>query len=356
MSTGRNGLDPMSVELSGPRDARRSDGQDGSELGRIGEQVGAVLREAPADIAAEEAAVAEFRAARTTYGTAPRMRRRDDWRPRTSMRRWLRGGAVALVTSALLGGVAVASIRTAHTQAHTAGPAPHRRPRTTPQSQHEPAAERAFLAAHHQARAAVDRAHSASRTGEERPGALPRPPAREEARPRHDRAGLATPCPCRRRGAASTRVLCRRAAEARQGPRGAAEDASSRATAREAGFRSPTFPGGQRSPAPREGPVEGQGPAEAVASAPRLQPWAAAGTEGDLPLLSLSRRRVYGAGIRSQGFRYLNNERVGPVDPRVHEYARRTAAPDPALSVQFVPRNRGSAHVKHHPCQRSWGG
>ncbi|MEW2400033.1 hypothetical protein [Streptomyces sp. NPDC046862] len=98
---------------------RDGTGVDGaSVLEWTAEQVGAALRQQPVDDTAEQAAVTAFRDALTAGERALRTRRRDDWRPKTPRQRWVRAGAVAIVTSALLGGIAFASIRVADTQQH----------------------------------------------------------------------------------------------------------------------------------------------------------------------------------------------------------------------------------------------
>ncbi|WP_053748163.1 hypothetical protein [Streptomyces sp. MMG1533] len=102
-----------------PEDVGAATGlDDASALERAAEQIGEALRQQPVDATAEQAAVAAFRSARTAGDLTLRTRHRDDWRPRTQKQRWARGGAVALVTSALLGGIAFASIRATDTQQH----------------------------------------------------------------------------------------------------------------------------------------------------------------------------------------------------------------------------------------------
>ncbi|MFF4347479.1 hypothetical protein [Streptomyces sp. NPDC001530] len=129
MSTDRNGDEPLSGEVcrregaphpGAPEGASSSTGlDDASALERTAERIGEALRQQPVDDTAEQAAVAAFRSARTAGDRAVRTRRRDDWRPRTQKQRWARGGAVAVVTSALLGGIAFASIRATDTQQHS---------------------------------------------------------------------------------------------------------------------------------------------------------------------------------------------------------------------------------------------
>lgn len=116
MNTPRNGDEPLSGEAHHPKAAPRpghtterddTSGLDSdSTAGRIGE----ALRRQPVDDSAEQAALAAFRSARTASDGALRTRRRDDWRPRTRRQRWARGGALTLVPSLLLGGIAFASI------------------------------------------------------------------------------------------------------------------------------------------------------------------------------------------------------------------------------------------------------
>ncbi|MXM64939.1 hypothetical protein GR925_16210 [Streptomyces sp. HUCO-GS316] len=134
MSTDRN-----TPEADGPTDL-----DDAWALERTAERIGEALRRRPVDDAAEQAAVAAFRSARAAGGRAPRTRRGDDWRPRTQRHRWVRSGAVALVTSALLGGIAFASIRVADTQRHdTADPGTGhstRRPPADPPGEQSPPA------------------------------------------------------------------------------------------------------------------------------------------------------------------------------------------------------------------------
>lgn len=87
-----------------------SDFDDTSALGRTAERIGEALRQEPVGDSGEQGAIAAFRGARTVGDQALRTRRRDDWRPRTQKQRWVRGGAVALATSTLFGGIAFASI------------------------------------------------------------------------------------------------------------------------------------------------------------------------------------------------------------------------------------------------------
>jgi hypothetical protein len=72
----------------------------------------AAVRVDSLDPGAQDRALAAFRAARQTGAHGARTRRRDDWRPRDRRRfgRSLRAMPAALVTSAALGGVAIASI------------------------------------------------------------------------------------------------------------------------------------------------------------------------------------------------------------------------------------------------------
>ncbi|NGO14209.1 hypothetical protein G5C60_43115 [Streptomyces sp. HC44] len=72
----------------------------------------AAVRADVLDPAAEDRALAAFRAARAARTHDARSRRRDDWRPRAARRgrRSLRATLAALVTSVTLGGVAIASI------------------------------------------------------------------------------------------------------------------------------------------------------------------------------------------------------------------------------------------------------
>ncbi len=100
-----------------PRDAGPARGLDSaSALERLGGRIGEALRQEHVDEAAERAAVAAFRSARPVDGQVLRTRRRDDWRPRTRKQRWARGGVLAFVASALLGGIAFASISVVDTQ------------------------------------------------------------------------------------------------------------------------------------------------------------------------------------------------------------------------------------------------
>jgi hypothetical protein len=70
------------------------------------------VRAGSLDPGAEDRARAAYRTARQTGAHDARTRRRDDWRPRVHRRlgRSLRATLAALVTSATLGGVALASI------------------------------------------------------------------------------------------------------------------------------------------------------------------------------------------------------------------------------------------------------
>ncbi|GAA2640608.1 hypothetical protein [Streptomyces vastus] len=72
----------------------------------------AAVRADSLDPGAEDRARAAYRAARQTEAHGARTRRRDDWRPRAHRRlgRSLRATLAALLTSATLGGVAIASI------------------------------------------------------------------------------------------------------------------------------------------------------------------------------------------------------------------------------------------------------
>ncbi|MGW6889153.1 hypothetical protein [Streptomyces chartreusis] len=115
MSTHRNGDGRLSREARRPEVAARpghaTEGDAASGLEGMAERIGEALRrQQPVDDSAEQAALAAFRSARTAGDGALRTRRRDDWRPRTRKQRWARGGTLALVTSALLGGIAFASI------------------------------------------------------------------------------------------------------------------------------------------------------------------------------------------------------------------------------------------------------
>jgi hypothetical protein len=72
----------------------------------------AAVRADSLDPGAEDRALAAFRTARQTGAHGARTRRRDDWRPRAQRRlgRSLRATLAALMASATLGGVAIASI------------------------------------------------------------------------------------------------------------------------------------------------------------------------------------------------------------------------------------------------------
>ncbi|WP_329332790.1 hypothetical protein OG252_00470 [Streptomyces sp. NBC_01352] len=113
MNTPRNGDERLSGEAHQPGAAPRlgptAERGDASGLDRTAERIGEALRQ-PVNDSAEQAALAAFRSARTSSDAAPRTRRRDDWRPRTRKQRWARGGALTLVSSTLLGGIAFASI------------------------------------------------------------------------------------------------------------------------------------------------------------------------------------------------------------------------------------------------------
>ncbi|MGI5379335.1 hypothetical protein ACQEV2_34785 [Streptomyces sp. CA-251387] len=162
MGTDRNGGEPLSGEAHDPAAASRPaaphahparDLDDASALDRTAERLGEALRQQDLDATAEQAAVTAFRSARTAGDQDPRTRHQDDWRPKVPKRRWARGGAVAVAASALLGGIAFASIGvvdTPHADAPDTGatgthstrrpsadapgeqPAPPARPGTTP--------------------------------------------------------------------------------------------------------------------------------------------------------------------------------------------------------------------------------
>lgn len=114
MSAHRNGDERLSSEAhqseTTARPGHTTEANDASGLDGMAERIGEALRGQPVDDSAEQAALAAFRSARTAGDGALRTRRRDDWRPRTRKQRWARGGTLALVTSALLGGIAFASI------------------------------------------------------------------------------------------------------------------------------------------------------------------------------------------------------------------------------------------------------
>lgn len=123
MSTRRSGDEPLSGDArqreAAPRPGHTS-GDAPSGPDSMAERIGEALRRQPVDDGAEQAALAAFRSARTTSDGALRTRRRDDWRPRTRKQHWARGGALTLVTSMLLGGIAVASIGVVDSQRHHA--------------------------------------------------------------------------------------------------------------------------------------------------------------------------------------------------------------------------------------------
>ena len=161
MSTGRDEGERLSGEVpqpeaalryGAPRDAGAArDFDDASALERLGGRIGAALRPEHVDDAAEQTAVAAFRSARTVDSQVLRTRRRDDWRPRTRTQRWMRGGALALATSALLGGIAFASIGVVDTkqaQGPDTGASYHSRrsPARTPGEQTALPAERSTAA------------------------------------------------------------------------------------------------------------------------------------------------------------------------------------------------------------------
>ncbi|MGW1167837.1 hypothetical protein [Streptomyces sp. NPDC002550] len=147
MSTHRNGDEQLSGQAHRPEAAPRPgpaierDGVFG--LDDIAERIGEALRQQPVHDRAEQAALAAFRSARAATDGAVRTRRRDDWRPKTRKRRWARGGALALATSTLLGGIAVASIGVVHSTQHHAPEASTSRrtlppPTATPSGQGSP--------------------------------------------------------------------------------------------------------------------------------------------------------------------------------------------------------------------------
>ncbi|MEV0323337.1 hypothetical protein ACIBKX_11860 [Streptomyces sp. NPDC050658] len=87
--------------------------------------LGAAVRAGRVDPESQRAAVEAFRCARDGDGRRARTRRRDDWRPRP--RRFgtlasLRAAAGALLATALLGGVALASIGTSGTSGPSTPP------------------------------------------------------------------------------------------------------------------------------------------------------------------------------------------------------------------------------------------
>ncbi|MEU6260995.1 hypothetical protein [Streptomyces sp. NPDC047043] len=128
MTTDRNGDEPLSGETGRrtvtPRPGATENADattlldDAAILDRTAERIGEALRQQPVDDTAEQAAVAAFRSARTAGDHAPRTRRADDWRPKPQRQRWVRGGAIALVTSTVLGGIAFASIHATDTPPH----------------------------------------------------------------------------------------------------------------------------------------------------------------------------------------------------------------------------------------------
>ncbi|MGX5207160.1 hypothetical protein ACWKT3_00340 [Streptomyces violaceus] len=127
MSTDRNGDERLAGKAHRPEAASRpgsaADGESAPGLESTAECIGEALRQQPVSDTAEQAALAAFRSARSANAEALRTRRRDDWRPRPQKQRWARGGAVAFVTSALLGGIAFASIGVVNTRQHDiAGP------------------------------------------------------------------------------------------------------------------------------------------------------------------------------------------------------------------------------------------
>ncbi|MFE7331860.1 hypothetical protein ACFU8W_44650 [Streptomyces sp. NPDC057565] len=128
MSTDRNGDERLSGEArrrdaipppGTPQDVGpANDLDDPSTPERTAERISAALRQQPVDDTAEQAAIAAFQSARKARDRTLSTRRRDDWRPRPQKHRWARGGAVALVTSSLLGGIAFASIGVVDTRQH----------------------------------------------------------------------------------------------------------------------------------------------------------------------------------------------------------------------------------------------
>ncbi|GGW80587.1 hypothetical protein [Streptomyces galilaeus] len=114
MNTPDNGDEQLSGEArqpgAAPRPGHTPEGDDAPGLDRTAERIGEALRRQPGHDSVEQAALAAFRSARTASDGAPRTRRRDDWRPKTRTQRWARGGALTLVSSTLLGGIAFASI------------------------------------------------------------------------------------------------------------------------------------------------------------------------------------------------------------------------------------------------------
>ncbi|MCL8017700.1 hypothetical protein [Streptomyces sp. AS02] len=114
MSTDRNGDERLSGKAhdsgAASRPGRATDVDGAFVLEMTAERIGAALRREGEDDSGEQAAITAFRSARAAGDGPLRTRRRDDWRPRTPKQRWARGGAVTLVTSMLLGGIAFASI------------------------------------------------------------------------------------------------------------------------------------------------------------------------------------------------------------------------------------------------------
>ncbi|QDN74631.1 hypothetical protein FNV64_01880 [Streptomyces sp. S1A1-7] len=149
MNTRRNGDERLSGKAHQPEAAPRlghtTERDDASGLDSTAEQIGDALRRQPVDDSAEQAALAAFRSARTASDEALRTRRRDDWRPRTRKQRWARGGALTLVSSTLLGGIAFASIGVVDRGQHHAPQAgtshsTRRPPTLTPGEQDAPSA------------------------------------------------------------------------------------------------------------------------------------------------------------------------------------------------------------------------
>ncbi|MFC7014016.1 hypothetical protein ACFQMH_20270 [Streptomyces viridiviolaceus] len=129
-----------------PRPSTPENADASAGLERTAELIAAALRQQSLDDTAEQAAVTAFRDARILDGRSPRTRRSDDWRPKTPRQRWVRGGAAALVTSALLGGIAFASIREVDTPPQdTAVPgtshSTHQPPSHPPSRRSSPASE-----------------------------------------------------------------------------------------------------------------------------------------------------------------------------------------------------------------------
>ncbi|MFC8256814.1 hypothetical protein ACFUNF_03920 [Streptomyces sp. NPDC057291] len=146
MNTRRSGDEPLSGDARQREGAPRpghTTGDAPSGLDSTAEQIGEALRRQPVDDSAEQAALTAFRSARMASDGALRTRRRDDWRPRTRKQHWARGGALTLVTSMLLGGIAVASIGVVDSERHHA-PQPGtshgtlRPPTPTPREQGSP--------------------------------------------------------------------------------------------------------------------------------------------------------------------------------------------------------------------------